>query len=185
MEKKRLGRGLNEISETFLSKVEHKDVGEHKEILLELSSIIEQEENCNYCINLNNSFPDPKCNIFTFQNEKYAVPYLEKINPTQGKYCKYFKHIPLQSTNGLSINKNTIPELTDTECEVEETTRIDRKIAYTNAKNSQKFIKKSLVEHLKEGYMIKSCVLRKIENVSTIGKNESREVEVTIYTELI
>ena len=185
MEKKRLGRGLNEISETFLSKVEHKDVGEHKEILLELSSIIEQEENCNYCINLIDKFSELKCKIFTFQNKEHAVPYMEKINPTKGKYCKFFNPCPTKSTGGVLINRIKTSEPTDTECKVEEITKVARKIAYFNAENSQECIKKSIVEHLKEGYKIKSCVLRKTDNILIIGKKESREVEVTLCTENI
>jgi hypothetical protein len=182
MEKKSLGRGLNDISDIFLSEVEHEDVEKYKETLSEISSATAQNENCHYCINLIEKFSEPKCKIFTFQNEIYAVPYMEKITHSQGKYCKYFNPIPTIKTDRLLNKKNRISEPTDTECEVEEIIKVARKIAYPNAENSQKRIRKSLVEHLKEGYKIKSCKLRKTDNISTIGKKESREVEVTICT---
>ena len=182
MERKSLGRGLNDISDIFLSGIEYKDVEEHKEILSLLSSVTTQNENCYSCINLIEKFSDPKCKIFTFQNEKYAVPYMEKITPTQGRYCKYFNPVPIRKTDGFLNNTNKILEPTDTEYEVEEIVKVDRKIAYPNAVNSQKSIKKILVEYLKEGYQIRSLKLKKTDNISTIGKKESSAVDVTICT---
>jgi len=121
--------------------------------------------------------------IFTLQNEKYNVPYMQKINPTHGKHCKYFNSDSQKNTDSLLVNVNKAPEQTNTEYEVEEIAKVVRKIVYINAENSQKCIKKSLVEHLKEGYKIKCCILRKTDNFLTIGKKESKEVEVTICVE--
>jgi len=185
MERKSLGRGLNDISDIFLSELEREDVRGYQETLSEISSIAEPaepNENCYYCTNFIEKFSDPKCKIFTFQNETYAVPYMEKITPSQGKYCKYFDPTHTRKTDRLLNKQNKIFGPTDTQYEVEERIKVARKIAYPDAESSQKRLKKFLVEHLKEGYQIKSCKLIKTDNISTIGKKESREVEVTICT---
>ena len=179
MERKSLGRGLNDISDIFLSELETEDVKGYNETLSEISSILEQNESCNYCTNFIEKFSDPKCKIFTFQNEIYTVPYMEKITPRQAKYCKFFNPIPTRKTDRL-LNKNSEP--TDTEHEVEEIVKVARKIVYPDAPYSQKWLKKSIVEHLKEGFEIKSCELRKTDNISTKGKKESKEVALIICT---
>ena len=87
MEKKSLGRGLEEISEIFLSTSQEKE----EEVFTGFSSVRIREETCASCVNIvGDSFEEPKCRIFTFESEKYGVPHIDTITLNHAKYCQYF-----------------------------------------------------------------------------------------------
>ena len=94
--KKSLGRGLDDISEVFLSKA---DEDEPKENLKAESSKKIRDEDCSSCIHLILPNPmDAKCRVFTFENEKYDVTPKNNISITDGHYCKYFEPNPISAT---------------------------------------------------------------------------------------
>jgi hypothetical protein len=83
MAKKSLGRGLDDISDIFLST--RKD----KEMLNGFSSKKLRDATCEFCAHIiNDSNNASKCKIFTFKNEKYGVRYMDTISLTSGSYCE-------------------------------------------------------------------------------------------------
>jgi hypothetical protein len=178
MEKKSLGRGLDDIADIFLSGVEE----EPKKIFRGLSSDKLRNESCSSCIHLifSNSL-EPKCRIFTFENEKHGVPYMPTITLTNGNYCDYFESCAPEETGEQVNNKSTDSDSADIEYEVEELVRFNRKIAYPKNENAQKNLRKVLLEHLEEGFEIKSIELKKTDTISTPRRKDTRDVEVTIF----
>ena len=179
MEKKSLGRGLDDIADLFLSGIEDE---EPKKIFRGLSSDKIRNESCSSCIHLifSNSL-EPKCRIFTFDNEKHGVPYMPTISLTNGNYCDYFESGDPGETDQWVNNKSKDAAPANIEYEVEELVRFDRKIAYPNTENTQKSIRKILIEHLEEGYEIRSIELKKTDAISTPRRKDTRDVEVTIF----
>ena len=80
-------------------------------------------------------------------------------------------------------NKNNESDLAEIEYKVEEMVRIDRKIAYTDNENTQKSIRKILVEHLEEGYEIRSIKINKNEEILTERGRDSKDVTISIIVE--
>jgi hypothetical protein len=177
MEKKSLGRGLDDIADIFLSGIEE----EPKKIFRGLSSDKIRDESCSSCIHLifSNSL-EPKCRIFTFDNEKHGVPYMPTITLTNGNYCDYFESGDLRETDERVSKKSKATDPTDIEYEVEELVKFNRKIAYPKTENTQKSIRKILLEHLEEGYEIRSIELKKTDAISTPRRKDTKDVEVTI-----
>jgi hypothetical protein len=181
MEKRSLGRGLDEISDIFISGIEQ---DEPRKNFGGLSPVKIRDEDCSSCIHLILSTPkDPQCRIFTFKNEKYGVPPKDKKYLTDGNYCKYFECRVAGETEGFVNNKNNESDLAEIECKVEEMVRIDRKIAYPDNKNTQKSIRKILVEHLEEGYEIRSIKIKKNEEILTERGRDSKDVTISIIVE--
>ena len=173
MEKKSLGRGLNDLSDIFLSGIAQENAKASKKVNSKVSSASSKHVDCYSCINFIDKFSDPKCRIFTFENNKYLVPYMEKITATQANFCKFFSPNNTRETKSLLNNKHEISEREHVEYEVEELVKVDRKIAYHKAENTQKDIRNILLDHLQEGYEIKSLKLRKTKNFSTTGSSEA------------
>jgi hypothetical protein len=178
MEKKSLGRGLDDIADIFLSGIEE----EPKKIFRGLSSDKIRNESCSACIHLifSNAL-EPKCRIFTFDNEKHGVPYMPTITLTNGNYCDYFESGDPSKTDEQASKKNKATDPPDIEYEVEEFVKFNRKIAYSNNENTQKSIRKILLEHLEEGYEIRSIELKKTDAMASPRRKDTRDVEVTIF----
>ena len=181
MEKRSLGRGLDEISDIFISETEE---DEPRKNFGGLSSVKIRDEDCSSCIHLIFSAPqDPQCRIFTLKNEKFGVPPKDTMYLTNGNYCKYFEHRVTSETERLVNNKNNESDLAEIGCKVEEMVRIDRKIAYPDNENTQKSIRKILVEHLEEGYEIRSIKIKKNEEFLTERGRDSKDVTISIIVE--
>ena len=181
MGKRSLGRGLDDISDTFLSETQ---ADEPKKNFRGLSSGKMRDENCSSCIHLILSTSlDPKCRIFTFENEKHGVPPKNTISLTDGNYCQYFEYSVIRETERLVNNKSNESDLSEIECKVEEMVRIDRKIAYPDNENTQKSIRKILFEHLEKGYEIRSINMKKNEEISAKRRRDSKYVTLSIIVE--
>ena len=178
-EKKSLGRGLEDISNTFLSLDEHT---RNKNMYHGFSSFAIRDALCSSCINVvEDKSGLLKCKIFTFENEKYGVKYLDSITPEQAKYCEFFKSsTPIKEETTLE-NEADDSDQTRVQCEVEETVTVKKKIAYQNIGNVQQKIRIALSKHIQEGYSIKQVLLRKTEEISSSSKRERRNEEVLIY----
>lgn len=176
MEKKSLGRGLEDISDIFLSRREERPPDK---ILNGFSPVKIREESCESCMNIMRSHTgEQKCKIFSQDHERYGVPYIESIIPTYGNFCVYFHAAsPGSADNSIQEGINDA-RIQGTECEVEETIRIGKKIVYPNNNGSQKNMKKTLFEYLEEGYKIQNIELRKTYTVSEPRKKEKMDVEV-------
>ena len=78
LEKKSLGKGLEEVSNIFLSNDDKERRGQINEVL---SSPNIRKETCASCIHLVAQPPsEPKCRIFTFENEKHGVAHMGTIS---------------------------------------------------------------------------------------------------------
>jgi hypothetical protein len=181
MERRSLGRGLDDISEIFLSETEEE---ESEKNFRGLSSVKIRDEDCSSCIHFILSTPlDPQCRIFTFENEKYGVPPKDTIPLNNGNYCRYFEFDPIGETKRLVNNKNNESDLAEIECKVEEIVRVDRKIAYPDNENTQKSLRKILFEHLEEGYEIRSIKIKKNEEILAKRRRDLKDVTISIIVE--
>jgi hypothetical protein len=178
-EKKSLGRGLEDISNTFLSSNAQT---KNENMYHGFSSFAIREALCSSCINVvEDKSGFLKCKIFTFENENYKVKYLESVTPDQAKYCEFFKSSsPIKEKTTLENEVNDSDQ-TGVQCEVEETVTVKKKIAYQNIGNVQQKMRIALSKHIQEGYSIKQVLLRKTEEISSSSKRERRNEEVIIY----
>ena len=173
MEKKSLGRGLEEISDIFLSTAMEKKVSDG------FSQVKLREENCSACIRVVNESPDEsKCEIFTFENDAYGVSHMDTIPLDNANYCDYFE--PNISECPDSNIESEGSDLTKNMREVEEKITMQKKITYPNTPNAQKNILRSLNKFLEKNYSIRSIELTKIDNSSEPGMKKCMEEEITI-----
>lgn len=163
MEKKSLGRGLEDISRAFMTPEEGSKPGESSPIF---SSTSIREESCLACINMVDRPLDLlKCKVFCFKNEEYGVPALESIMPGYAKYCRYFK---LLTACEADNDEESFIEKIDGDdmqytMEVEETINRQKKIVFKDDGNLQNNFKKMLSQHLEMGYEITRIDLEKKE----------------------
>jgi hypothetical protein len=176
MEKKRLGRGFDEISDIFLST--RKD----KKMLGEFSSEKLRGATCESCVNIvSDSNIAPKCKIFDFENKKYGMRYMDTISLTSESDCEYFEPVLQENAdNGFAV-KGTSSDNTEIKCEIEENVIVRRNIAYPNTTNAQQEILKSLSRHLEENYSVKRIELSKTDRISQPGMKKSIEERIAIY----
>ena len=173
MEKKSLGRGLDDIADIFLS--DRKD----KELRNGFSSKKLRDATCESCTNIiNDSNNALKCKIFTLQNKSYGVRFLDTVSLTSGSYCKYFKQ--KNSDKGILV-KETSSGNTKINCDIRESVTVRRSIEYPNTPEAQQEILKSLSKHLEDNYSVKRIELRKTDTMSQPGMNKITEKSVTIF----
>ncbi len=176
MEKKNPGRGLEEISNMFLSTGKKKETQNPAN---GFSAVTIREETCASCANMiEGSSREPKCRIFTFENEKYGVPHLDTISLNYANYCENFVPDTAESTDET---KNVTADQTGDECEIEETVSVQKKIAYPDTETAQKDIRDTLSNYLETGYTIKSIELKKFNDASTPKGKKIKKEEVTIF----
>ena len=177
MTKKSLGRGLDDISDIFLST--RKD----KEMRNGFSSKKLRDTTCEFCAHIiNDSNSASKCRIFTLNNEKYGVRYINSISLTSGSYCKYFEPVFQEEADNSFVVQETSSDNSEINCDIEESVTVQRNISYPNTAKAQQDILKSLSKHLKENYSVKSIELRKTERVSQPGMKKCTKEIVTIFS---
>ena len=183
MENKSLGKGLEDISDIFLSKAEEK---QPKGILEGFSSAKMRDETCDSCVNFIVSDRGAQtCKIFSRDHEKLGVPYINLIIPIYANFCKCFNPVTLSPIDRNFEERNKYTDNPETECEVEETIRIGRKIAYPNSDVGQKNIRKTIFEYFEEGYKIQNIELRKNYMVAQGREKKEMDVEVTMFVKQI
>lgn len=176
MEKKSLGRGLDEISDIFLSP--RKD----KEMRKGFSSKKIRNATCERCDHIiNDSDKVLRCKIFTLQNKKYGVRYMDTISSTSGSYCEYFEQGSIENPDNDVAVKETSSDDFDINCDIEESVTIQRNIIYPNTPKSQQDILKSLSKHLEENYSVKSIELRKKDRIHEPKMKKCTEESVIIF----
>jgi len=176
MAKKSLGRGLDDISDIFLST--RKD----KEMLNGFSSKKLRDATCEFCAHIiNDSNNASKCKIFTFKNEKYGVRYMDTISLTSGSYCEYFDPVFQEKEDNSFVAKETSTDNTKIKCDIEENVIVRRNITYPNTPEAQKDIIESFSKHLEENYSVKSIELKKTNRISRPGMKKCTEERVTIF----
>jgi hypothetical protein len=176
MAKKSLGRGLDDISDIFLST--RKD----KEMLNGFSSKKLRDATCEFCAHIiNDSNNASKCKIFTFKNEKYGVRYMDTISLTSGSYCEYFEPVFQEKADNSFVAKETSADNNKIKCDIEENVIVRRNITYPNTPEAQQDILKSFSKHLEENYSVKSIELKKTNRISQPGMKKCTEERVTIF----
>jgi hypothetical protein len=177
MERKSLGRGIEDISHIFLS--DRKD----KMNSGGFSSKKLRDATCESCASIiRNSNQPAKCKIFTLENKKHGVRYMETLSPSSANYCEFFEPTPQQNKNPGAVKKSP-PVNGNVGCRIEETITVRRKITYTASPDAQQNILNSLSNHLEDNYSIKSIDLRKTDEVLRAGKIKYIDEEVTICIE--
>ena len=176
MAKKSLGRGLDDISDIFLST--RKD----KKMQNGFSSKKIRDTTCEFCAHIiNDANNASKCKIFTLNNEKYGVRYMNTISLTSGSYCEYFEPVFQEKADNSFVAEETSSGHTKINCDIEENVIVRRNITYSNTPEAQKNILKSLSKHLKENYSVKSIELGKTDKISQPGMKKITEESVTIF----
>ena len=176
MRKKSLGRGLDEISDIFLST--RKD----NKVRNGFSSKKLRDTGCEFC---NNLIGDPnkvsRCKIFTHNNEKYGVRYMDTISLTSGSYCEYFEPVFQEKANESFEAEETSSDNTNINCDIEEVVTVCRNITYPDTVKAQQDILKSFSKHLEENYSIKRIELIKTDRISQPGISKCTKEIVTIF----
>jgi hypothetical protein len=176
MAKKSLGRGLDEISDIFLST--RKD----KELRNGFSSKKLRETTCECCAHIiNDSNNASKCKIFTLNNETYGVRYINTISLTSGSYCEYFEPVFQEKGDNSFVARETSSDNTQINCDIEERVTVRRTITYPNTVKAQQDILKSLSKHLEENYSVRSIELRKTDRISQPGMKKCTKEIITIF----
>jgi hypothetical protein len=177
---KSLGRGLDDISDVFLSESEE----ETRENFKGLQQLKIRDDKCSSCIHLiSPTQGDPKCRVFTFEYEKYGVSPKEEISLTDGEYCKYFEPNPIREAKKLVNDESNDSDLAEIECKVDKLMRINKKLSYPDNENTQKNIRKVLFNHLENGYEIRSINMRKNEEILANRRRESNNITISIIVE--
>jgi hypothetical protein len=177
MERKRLGRGIEDISNIFMSaRKDNKTPGG-------FSSKKLRNATCESCVSVIHGFQEaPKCKIFTLENKKYGVRYMERISPSSADYCEFFEPISPKNENPETA-KEPSPDNAKIECRIEESVAVQRIISFPPLPDVQQNILNSLSKHLEENYSITSIDLRKTDKILRPGKIKYIDEEVTICIE--
>ena len=179
MEKKNLGRGLEDISNIFLSTSKRK---EDQKPGNGFSAVTIRNETCASCANMiEGSSREPKCRIFTFESEKYRVPYLDTITLNYANYCEYFLPETAANADGAKEVTTDSSDHTEENCEIEETINLQKKIAYPDTETAQKDMRKALFKYLEAGYSIRVIELRKVDEFSKPKRKELRKEDIIIF----
>lgn len=176
MRKKSLGRGLDDISDIFLSN--QKD----KKMRNGFSSKKLRDATCESCTNIiNDSNNISKCKIFTLQNKKFGVRYMDSISPGSGSYCEYFEQGSQENSDNSFVLKEKSSDDIEINCDIEESVTVHRRVAYPNTPKAQEDILKSLSKHLEKNYSVKQIELRKTDRISRPGMKKCTKESVTIF----
>lgn len=176
MEKKSLGRGLEDISEIFLSKGEEQ---QPKRIFNGFSSVKLRDETCESCVHFIVPHTGKEsCKIFSQAYEKYGVVHIDSIIPIYANFCEYFIPVTLGAAEKIFEERRKNKDILETKCEVEETVSIDRKITYPDSAGGQKDMKKTLFGYIEEDFEIRNVELKKTYMDSKNRKKEKMDVQV-------
>ena len=180
MEKKSLGRGLEDISRSFMSTPEESRL---QETTPSFSPTAIREALCSSCLNIVEApFDDPpKCRIFSFESIKYGVSAIESIMPSYAKYCRYFEPVAPEEVNNAMTPEIETSEEEVGQCDVEETVNSHKRIAFQDDENVQKSLKNMLSRHLEDGYEITRIELERVEERSEPGHRTKKHEAVTIF----
>ena len=180
MEKKSLGRGLEDISRSFMSTPEESKTRETAPVFFPTAI---REELCSSCLNIVEAPLDdpPKCRIFSFESTKYGVSAMESIMPSYAKYCRYFEPVPTEDVSNVMTSELETSHEDVGQCDVEETVSSHKRIAFQDDENVQNSLKHMLSKHLEDGYEITRIELERVEEHSEPGHRTKRHEAVTIF----
>ena len=151
MEKKSLGRGLEEISNVFLSQPAETEKRQTA------ASAKPREALCLSCLNyVEGPFEPPQCKVFAGSNGGNHVPHPDPVALNHAGYCHHFEALPTQNEPAAADRTCEVLPMDHIQCEIEETVSVHRRISYPLREDAQQKIKKALEEHLQAGFSIKT-----------------------------
>jgi hypothetical protein len=181
MEKKSLGRALEDISHLFLSS---SPADTNREITdTGFWSVGIRDETCASCVHhLEDRETGLKCRIFSLENEKFGVPHIENITYGHARYCKHYtpsrKGTPDESLTEAPSPGNTSKG--EEGPDLEEKISITRKMAYPDSESGQQRMKAAILNYLREGYEVRRVELRKHHQVIEPGRKETRDEVLSV-----
>jgi hypothetical protein len=177
MERKSLGRGLEDISNIFISAPKDKKTPGG----FSLKKL--RDASCESCASvIRNSHKAHACKIFTLEYKKYGVRYMEALSPTSANYCEFFEPTPQKNDPPQTV-KEPATDNTEIGCRIEESITVRRNITYPPSPDAQQNILNLLSKYLEENYSIKSVDLKKTDEILRPGKLKYIDEEVTICIE--
>ena len=179
MEKKSLGRGLEEISRSFMSSPEESKPKETTPVFYPTAI---RDALCSECLNIVEvPFDDPsKCRILSFENVKYGVPAMDSIMPSYARYCRYFEPVAIKEEDNTMTSEEENSHEAEGQCDIEETLNSHKRIALQDDEHVQKSLQNLLSKHLEDGYEITRIDLEKDGEHSVPGHRTKRHEAVTI-----
>ncbi|SPD73028.1 hypothetical protein PITCH_A1640038 [uncultured Desulfobacterium sp.] len=183
MEKRNLGRGLEDISNIFLSTAKKAD-DKGQMPGKGFSAVKIRDDTCASCIEMiEGSSKEPKCRIFTVEDKKYGVPHLETITMNYANYCGYFTKATQKETSVANDAPAGISGPDVENCEIEEIISIRKKITFQDTEATKEDIKRTLLKYLDEGYNLTVAELTKVEESSEKTNRQSRKEEISLLVE--
>jgi hypothetical protein len=175
MEKKSLGRGLEDIADIFIS--QKKEIDPTNDSLLVNPSKVVDGANSKYANQASEAdTPVPENGNITTIGARYNADN-NNANPEPS-----YQHVHPGRDDGLETGKheNAPKDCTNT-CEISEHITINKKIGHLNTEDVQKNIVNSLFQHLGQNYELKKIELAKVSEVSRPGMKNIIEENVLIY----
>ena len=170
MEKKSLGRGLEDISSVFLSQTA--DVKKRRDS----SSVTPREALCLSCLNyVEGPFKPPQCKVFAGSNGEKHVSRPDPVAMNHADPCRHFEAILPQERSAAAGRANEDLSMDHIQCEIEETISVQRRISYPVREDTQQKMRKALNEHLDAGFSLKSVELSRVEAGEEPQRSSRRE----------
>ena len=168
------GRGLRDISDVFLTNKKKVTQNGKKGAPAPYPSL-GPHRHCDTCIHFISACADPTCRIFTFDFERYKVPYMAKIDPLSATSCRYYQSRQShEDPTGLSSADGV---------EIEDTVQLTRKMVIKKNADMQKNIRRILFEYMEQGYDITRIVMEKHCNKDTQQMHNITHTKVDVFVE--
>ncbi len=201
MDKIKQDRSLEQISSMFLSSDNDEKTPKKRGGLSAVT--LRTGASCADCTHMiQGSSREPKCGIFTLEHKKHGVPHLETIDLNFANYCENYdpefpnettapdseKHVPEGHPAMKAVKENQlkelaalIAELSDDNCEIEETITVKKDISFPDTGASREQMREALYSFLDNGYHLDEITLsRVIENKSPRSKGTTEE-KIRLY----
>jgi len=150
------------------------------------SAVAIRDDMCTSCIHMiRGARSEPKCKIFTFENEKHGVPHLDKIALNYANYCEYFVHVTAGVPKTAAELGNVPLDRFEGGGNVEERVTLLREIAYPDTKAAQHDIRKALTSYLDDGWNIMVVELIKVETVSRQSRKVSKKEKIRLFVKKV
>lgn len=176
MPRKSLGRGLREISETYLT--DDSADSDKSRPLRGFSLAAKKDATCASCKNfIKGGNGDLQCKIFTFKSKEFGVPRLEAITLNHAKYCEHFDSEEfIENTRASETPKNG-----EVDCDIVEKVSVRKKIAFPTSDDVHHRIKRELLKLLDQGYQIKNVELARKKNSFSDKHVKTLDEEISLY----
>ena len=175
MEKKSLGRGLEDIADIFMSQKKENFYSDDSasEHVKEAAGETDLEHSGG---DSGGSMPFSEDDIITIVDERL------KVNRNCFSSARPSAHDLSESDEDLRTgNIENTPEDCPDVCEITQNVTSNKKLGYSNTPDGQQNIVKSLFRHLRQDFIVKRIELVKKDEVSRPGMKKKIEENISIY----